>query len=297
MKTHKPIKKAIITAAGYGTRFLPATKYYQKELLPLLDKPILHYIVDEVVASGVRDIIFITRDDNHSIQSYFEASNYELEEVLLKGGKTKELSMIQQIPNMANFMFIRQKKELPYGNGTPLLVVKDFIEPGEAFLYIFGDDLTISETPVCKQLIDVYNKQQPSAILAVQEVPEEEVYRYGSIKYKDNPRCKFEVERVFEKVPKGEAPSNMAQFGRFLLTYDILQKAEETPVGKNNELWIADIISRIVEDNKLVLAQPIEGKWLTTGDPLRYLQATIEIALARKDLNGGFKEYLRTKVC
>jgi len=286
----RPITKAVIAVAGYGTRFLPATKNVPKQMLPIIDKPIIHYCVEEAVASGITDIIIVTQAGHFSLEDYFD-SHVELEHILEKSGKTDYLKMIQAIPKMANFVFIRQTKDLPYGNGTPLLVAQRLIDKDEAFVYMFGDDLVQAKMPATKQLIDVFQKEKPAAVLGVQKVPWDQIYRYASIEYAKNTNNNQALQ-ILEKLPKNEAPSNMAQFGRFVFSYDVIKEAQKTPTGKGNELWIADILNRLAKKN-LVIAQPIKGEWMTTGDPLNYLKTTVKFALARQDLGQDFKKFLQ----
>jgi len=295
MKNHTKITKAVIAAAGYGTRFLPATKNQPKEMLPIIDKPIIQYLVEEAVNSGIEDIILVTRAGNNVMEDYFD-NHYALEKALEDNGKAKYLEMIKNIPQMANFIYVRQKKHLPYGNGTPLLAVKSLIDDDEAFVYMFGDDLTIAETPITKQLMDIYYKHKPAAILGVQKVPHEEIDRYASIEYKENPEIEYEIERGHEKLPINEAPSDMAQFGRFIFSHDVIKQVEDTPLGKDNELWIIDILNQLAQKGKKVLAPPIQGEWLTTGDPIRYLKATLRFALERDDLAKELKEYIKNYI-
>jgi len=294
MKTkYRKIKKAVIAAAGFGTRFLPATKNQPKEMLPIIDKPIIHHLVEECVASGITDIIMVTRVGQGIMEDYFD-SHVELEHVLDVNGKEELLETVRKIPQLANFIYVRQKKNLPYGNGTPLLVAAPLIDDDEAFVFLFGDDLTLAKKPVTKQLIEVFYKERPSAILAVQEVPDSEVERYATVKYKRNGKNKYEIEELLEKMPLGKNPSNMAQFGRFVFTNDVLKEAKKTPPGKDNELWVADILNNLAKKGKRVIAQPIEGEWLTTGDPLRYMKTQVRFALARKDIGKDFREYLKS---
>lgn len=292
MKNKRPITKAVIAAAGYGTRFLPATKNQPKEMLPIIDKPIIHYLVEEAVNSGIKDIILVTRAGNHIMEDYFD-NHYELERTLEDSGRKEYLKIIKDIPVMANFVYVRQKKHLPYGNATPLIAVKNLIDDDEAFVYMFGDDLTLAQKPVTKQLIDVYEKHSPSAVLAVQEVPDDEVERYGTVKYKKGAKYKYEIEEGLEKMPLGKNPSNMAQFGRFVFSYDIIRELERPKKGKDGEVWVLDVLNSLAQQGKKVIAQPIDGEWLTTGDPLRYLKATIKFALERKDLGKDIKNYLK----
>jgi len=291
-KGNRKIKKAIIAAAGYGTRFLPATKNQPKEMLPIIDKPIIHHLVDECVKSGITDIIIVTRAGQGIMEDYFD-SHVELEHMLRANGKVEELKKIQKIPQMANFVYVRQKKDLPYGNGTPLLCAAPLIDDDEAVVYLFGDDLVISKKPAVKQLIDVYEKHRPAAVLAVQETPWDEVERYGTVKYKKGTKIN-QIDAIIEKLPKDKAPSNMAQFGRFVFSYKVIKAMKTIPTGKGNELWVTDAMNYLAKKKNKVIAQPIEGKWMTTGDPLRYLKTTVEHALERDDLAKDFKEYLKS---
>ena len=289
----RKIKKAVIAAAGYGTRFLPATKNQPKEMLPIVDKPIIHHLVEEAVESGIEDIIIVTRAGQMPMEDHFD-SNYELEKELKESGKLKRLKKIEGIPQMANFAYVRQHKDYPYGNATPLLCAAPLIDDDEAFVYMFGDDLTLSDEPVTKQLMDVYEKEDPTAVLGVQRVPDEEVERYGTVKYKDK-SSSYEIESGYEKLPAEEAPSNMALFGRFVFSHDIIKQAKETPTGKDGELWAMDIVNDLAQEGKKILAQPIEGQWHTTGDPLRYLKTSVEFALRRDDIGDDFKRYLEER--
>lgn len=295
MKQYSKVKKAVIAAAGYGTRFLPATKNQPKEMLPIIDKPIIHYLVEEAVNSGIEEIILVTRAGNHIMEDYFD-NRSELEYSLEKSNKLDYLEMVQSIPQMANFVYVRQKNHLPYGNGSPLITVKELIDDNEAFVYMFGDDLTLSETPVTKQLIDVYEQQKPSAVLAVQEVPWSEVHRYATIKYKEGAPYQYTMEKGFEKLPKEQAPSNKVQFGRFIFSYDVIEAASSTPTGKDDELWLIDILNKLAEEGKTVIAQPIQGEWLTTGDPLRYLKTTLKFAMQREDLKDELQTFIKEEI-
>ena len=295
MKTRKKITKAVIAVAGYGTRFLPATKNQPKQMLPIIDKPIIHYVVEEAVNSGIEQIILVTQAGQHIMEDYFDSS-FEIEQTLERSGKLDYLKIVQDIPLMANFIYMRQKKNLPYGNATPLLVAKDLIDKDEAFLYMFGDDMTLSHNhkPISKQLIDVFNQYHPSAVVGVQAVPWDQVHRYGTTKYKKDSIIPNEMEKGVEKVSRENAPSNMAQFGRYVLSYDAIKIAEETKIGKGNELWIVDILNNLVKSGKKVIAQPIDGEWLTTGDPLTYMQAQVRFTLERKDIGEEFKRYIES---
>ena len=292
IKNKKPITKAIIAAAGFGTRFLPATKNQPKEMLPIIDKPIIHYLVEEAVKSGITDIIIVTRFGSHVLEDYFD-NRYELEMQLEQAKKLDRLELVKNIPQMANFVYVRQKGHLPYGNGTPLLASKNLIDDDEDFVYMFGDDLTLSysEEPITKQLINVFLEQSADAVLAVQQVPWDEIERYGSIEYKNNATYKYEANKILEKLPKDKAPSNMAQFGRFILSNKVLNEIQKTSLGKDNELWLSDVLNNMAKNYK-VIAQPINGEWHTTGDPLRYLRTTFRFALQREDLKDDVIKFI-----
>jgi UTP--glucose-1-phosphate uridylyltransferase len=287
------VTKAVIAVAGYGTRFLPATKNQPKEMLPIIDKPIVQYLVEEAVASGIKDIILVTRFGQTVLENHFD-SNLELEIQLEKNGKKKELEKVQQVYRMANYIYVRQGRHLPYGNGTPLLCVKDLLNPGERFVYMFGDDLVLSKKPCTKQIIDYSNKKRGAVTVAVQEVPLSEVGRYGI--YKLRRGSSDRVENAVEKPEPDKAPSRLAQFGRFVLNTDIVKILrryhQAGRLGKDNELWLIDAIIEYAK-NRPVYAARLEGKWMTTGDPLRYMKAQVEFALARQDIGRDFKAYLQ----
>lgn len=284
------ITKAIIAVAGYGTRFIPATKVQPKEMLPIVDKPVIQYLVEEAVASGITDIILVTRSGNQALEDHFDSSR-ELEMHLETQQKLEALAEIQRIPTMANFIFIRQGRDMPYGNGTPLLCAKSLIAPDEAVVYMFGDDVVKSEVPCTRQLIDTFYKYRPAGVIAVQEVPLKEVSRYGIPKLKPGSDQK-ELEHIVEKPSPTDAPSNLAQLGRFVLSRKIIDILENLTVGEGDELWLTDAIERLAATNS-VLVHPIEGKWFTTGDPLRFLKTTVEFALDREDIGAEFAAYLR----
>lgn len=286
------IKKAVIAVAGYGTRFLPATKVLPKELIPLVDKPIVQYLVEEAVASGIEDIILVTRAGSGGIADHFDSSR-ELEVHLETQKSQKYLDIIQAIPKLANFAFVRQARHLPYGNGTPLLAARRFLTSGEPFVYMFGDDLVLSEQPCVAQLIDTYSRYSPGAVVAVQDVPREVTNRYGIVKLKpgSNPP---EMESIVEKPSPEEAPSTLAQFGRFVLSPRVVEILETTALGKGNELYLTDAIDTLSREQQ-VLVQKVDGTWLTTGDPLNFLKATVEYALLHPEYGADFAAYLKQR--
>lgn len=288
----QPIRKAVIAAAGYGTRFLPATKVQPKEMLPLIDKPIIQYLVEEAVDSGIKDIIIVTRAGSHTLEDHFDSS-FELETQLKNNHKVGLLRKVKEIPRMANFVYLRQTKDYPYGNGSPLLVAQNLIKKNEPFIYMFGDDLVKSKTPCTRQLVNFWKKHgnHDLVVIAAQEVPPEETYRYGILEFKKGSH--IIVKDVVEKPDVKKAPSNLAQFGRFVLNSKIIKILEERKLGKGGELWLADALKKHAATGK-VLAAKVKGKWMTTGDPLSYIQTMVEYALDRKDIGGEFKKYLRS---
>ena len=281
------IRKAVIPVAGKGTRFLPATKSMPKEMMPIIDKPIIQYQVEEMVASGIEQIILVTGWDKRAIEDHFDNS-VELEKYLTDNNKLEYLDQIKKLSSMAEFIYIRQKG--PYGNGTPCLNTKNIIG-NEPFVYSYGDDLVKSEVPFTKQLIDTYEKEHCS-VLGAQEVTEEDVVKYGIVKLKES--NSNEVIDFIEKPSVEEAPSRLAVFGRFVFEPEIFEQLEKTELGKGNELWMTDAINNLIKSGKRVVVKQVEGgRWLTTGDPLQYLIATFEYARDRKDIWPVLEKYLQ----
>ncbi len=284
MKTK--VRKAIIAVAGSGTRFLPATKAQPKEMLPIVDKPIVQYVVEELVEAGIEDIILVTKWDKKTLEDHFDRS-FELEHSLEKSGKHKLLEDIQRISSMANFIYVRQKG--PYGNGTPILSASSLLND-EPFVFAWGDDLVLSKTSFTKQLIDNYERHG-APVIGVQKVPKDHVNRYGIVKLKDGTR---EMECVIEKPSPEEAPSQLAQFGRMILTPEIVNILKDTKLGKGGELWVTDAISTyVLRGGRFMVEEVEDGKWLTTGDPLNYLKAMVDYALIREDIGADFKAHLK----
>ncbi len=268
------IKKAIIAVAGSGTRLLPATKSMPKEMVPIVDKPIIQLLVEEMVEAGIEDIIFVTRWDKKPLEDHFDHST-ALEEDLEKNGKTEYAEMVKNIAEMANFIYVRQKG--PYGNGTPVLSAASIVDD-EPFIFAFGDDLVKSKVSFTKQMVEDYEKNG-NLMIGVQEVPREETYRYGVVKLKEGT---MEIEDIVEKPKVEEAPSTLVDFGRMILDQEFINILKETAVGKGNELWITDAIKKYVKNGGKFMAKKIEdGEWLTTGDPLNYLKATFKYAFER----------------
>jgi UTP--glucose-1-phosphate uridylyltransferase len=284
------VTKAVIAVAGYGTRFLPATKVQPKEMLPIVDKPVVQYLVEEAVQSGIKDIILVTRAGNQALENHFDTST-ELEVHLQSQNNFPALEKIKQISTMANFVFVRQGRNHPYGNGTPLLCAKSLISPGEPFVYMFGDDIVQASEPCARQLIDVYEREKPDGVIAVQEVNLAEISRYGVPKLRPN-RTPNELEAIVEKPDRLNAPSNLAQIGRFVFTDKIIKILETVQTGRKGELWLTDAIDQLASNGR-VLVHSIAGKWHTTGDPLRFLMTVVEFALEHPEIGKEFTSYLR----
>lgn len=284
------IKKAIIAVAGSGTRLLPATKSMPKEMLPIVDKPIIQLVVEELVEAGIEDIIMVTKWDKKPLEDHFDR-NLALERELEKAGKEDRLREIRKIPELANFIFIRQKPQ--YGNGVPILSASSLVKD-EPFVFCYGDDLVKSKVSFTKQMIDEYEKVG-KPMIGVQEVPLSEVVRYGMMKLK---KGTMQVEGIIEKPTIKETPSRFASFGRMILNQEIVDILKETPVGKGGELWTVDAIEEYIHRGGLFYAKAIEeGEWLTTGDPVNYLRATLKYALDREDINKEIKDFLAESFC
>ncbi|MBM6837504.1 UTP--glucose-1-phosphate uridylyltransferase GalU [Clostridium saudiense] len=285
------IRKAIIPAAGLGTRFLPATKAQPKEMLPIVDKPTLQYIIEECVASGIEEILIITGRNKKSIEDHFDRS-VELEMELEKSGKQEMLKMVREISDMVNIHFIRQKE--PRGLGHAILCAKTFVG-NEPFAVLLGDDVVYNdEKPCLKQLMDCYAEYKTS-VLGVQTVDPNDVNKYGIVGGIHIEDRVYKVKELVEKPSVEEAPSNVAILGRYIITPRIFEILEETKPGKGNEIQLTDALLQLVKEEAMY-AYDFEGRRYDVGDKLGFLQATVEYALRKPELREGFMEYLRTIV-
>ena len=286
----KKIKKAIIPAAGLGTRFLPATKAQPKEMLPIVDKPTLQYIIEEAIESGIEEILIVTVRSKKSIEDHFDRS-IELELELEKKGKTDMLKMVQDISNMVNIHYIRQKE--PKGLGHAIYCAKSFIGD-EPFAVLLGDDIVDAKTPCLKQMIDCYNEYQ-TTILGVQEVPDSEVNKYGIINAKPIEENVYKIKDMIEKPNLNEAPSNIAILGRYILTPTIFKILETQQPGKGGEIQLTDALRTLVKSEALY-AYTFEGKRYDVGDKLGFLEATVDYALKNPELKDKFIEIIKQKI-
>ena len=283
------IRKAIIPAAGLGTRFLPATKAQQKEMLPIVDKPTLQYIIEECVASGIEEILIITGRNKKSIEDHFDRS-VELEMELEKSGKEEMLKMVREISDMVNIHFIRQKE--PRGLGHAILCAKTFVG-NEPFAVLLGDDVVYNDNKPClKQLIDCYEEYKTS-VLGVQTVEPQDVNKYGIVGGLHIEDRVYKVKNLIEKPAVEEAPSNVAILGRYIITPKIFEILENTKPGKGNEIQLTDALLELIK-HEAMYAYDFEGRRYDVGDKLGFLQATVEYALRKKELRDGFIEYLQT---
>ena len=286
----KKVTKAVIPAAGLGTRVLPATKAQPKEMLVIVDKPSLQYIVEELVESGIKDIIIVTGRNKNSIEDHFDHS-YELEDTLKKNNKNTLLEKVEDISSMANICYVRQNH--PKGLGHAILKAKSFVGD-EPFVIALGDDIVYNDVPVAKQLIDSYSKYG-SSIVGCQEVKESDVSKYGIVKpLLSLDEKTVEMEDFIEKPSVEEAPSKLACLGRYLLTPKIFDYLEKTEPGKGGEIQLTDAIVAMMKDGEKVLAYNFEGKRYDIGNKFGLLKANIEFGLRNEETREELLEYLKS---
>ncbi|MBE3549986.1 MAG: UTP--glucose-1-phosphate uridylyltransferase [Brockia lithotrophica] len=284
------VRKAIIPAAGLGTRFLPATKAMPKEMLPIVDKPTIQYIVEEAAASGIEDIIVVTGKGKRAIEDHFDR-NLELEAILRARGKEDLLREVLRSSELADIHYIRQKE--PRGLGHAVWSARKFVGD-EPFAVLLGDDLIVAKKPGLRQLIDLYERYRAS-ILAVRPIPPEEIHRYGVIAGKEISPGLYAVEGLVEKPAPDEAPSNLGIVGRYVLTPRIFTILDELPPGRGGEIQLTDAIARLNE-HEAVYAYVIEGERFDVGEKLDYLITSIEFALRREDLRARLLRFLEERI-
>ena len=291
MKYRAPTK-AIICAAGLGTRFLPQTKAMPKEMLPIIDRPVIQLVVEEAVAAGVTEIIIVTGSTKRSIEDHFDRSD-ELEYDLREKGKIKEAEQIKAIAEMANFVYVRQKGT-PKGNARPVLNAMHLIDDDEAFFVFFADDFFRGNVPRAVQLKEAYQKTGKSVISLI-EVDKKDADKYGMAKINNELEDRvFEIENLVEKPGEKNAPSEFASVGGYLLTPDILKIIAQEKVDKNGEITLADSINELAQSDK-VYGKFIDGVWHDTGDQFKYLQAVIDVALESPVYGTRLSEYLKKR--
>lgn len=284
------IKKAVFPVAGLGTRFLPATKSSPKEMLPLIDKPLVHYVVEEAVASGIEQILFVTGRGKHALEDYFDIS-FELESLLYHKGKKAELSQVRKIAEMVKIFYVRQKQAL--GLGHAILCAKEFVGT-EPFAVLLGDDIIDAERPCLAQLLDMYHQYQ-GTVLALEQVPRERISAYGCVKANEIAERAHEVIDVVEKPSPEEAPSDLAIIGRYILTPRIFPILENLEPGKGGEIQLTDALRNLLSE-EAVYGYRFEGTHHDCGNKIGFLKATVDMALKRKEFNGEFEAYLKERL-
>lgn len=292
----KKITKAIIPAAGFGTRFLPQTKAMPKEMLPVVDKPVIQYVVEELVEAGITDIVMVTGYHKRTIEDHFDAPSMDLVENLKMGGEKKKpfLDAVEKISKMANFIYVRQKG--PYGNGTPLINARPIIG-NEPFIYAFSDDFIVAEPSRFKQMIEIYKEFGCSVLGSIKITKDEDYSRYGMAGGKEVRPGLIDVQTVIEKPGKEKAPSDLAIVSGYLFTPDIFDYLDEVTANlkPGEELYYNDALKLMLRDGKKVLASEIKnGKYYDTGNKLEYLKTVVEFALKREDIGHEFRTYLKS---
>ena len=286
------VRKAVFPAAGWGTRFLPATKAQPKEMLPLVDKPVIQYGVEEAVSAGIEQVIIVTSSQKRAIEDHFDHS-YELEHLLEEKGDIEMLRRVRQIGDMAQISYVRQKEQL--GLGHAVLMAKELVG-NEPFAVILSDDVVVSDRPCIGQLMEA-NRQTHASVIAVMEVPDDEVSRYGIVDpdpdFSTDDTRLYKIRGVVEKPSPKDAPSNLAIIGRYVLTPRIFEKLEELPGGALGEIQLTDAIAAITTDQE-VYAYAFEGRRYDAGTTMGWLKASVELALERHDIGAEFRRYLAT---
>jgi len=291
----KKVTKAIIPAAGFGTRFLPQTKAMPKEMLPVVDKPIIQYIVEELVEVGIKDIIIVTGYHKRTIEDHFDVPNRELIENLKMGGEKKKplIAEVERISNMANIVYVRQKG--PYGNGTPLLNVRHLIG-NEPFIYTWSDDFIVATPSRFQQLLAAFEKYQVSCLGSIKISKDEDYDRYGMAGGKEIDPGVIDVETIIEKPGKKNAPSDLANVSGFVFTPDIFDYLDEAvkQVGDNQELYYNDALKLMLKDGKKVYAVEVKGgRYYDTGNKLEYMKTVVEFAFKHPEINGPLREFVK----
>jgi UTP--glucose-1-phosphate uridylyltransferase len=284
------VKKAVFPVAGLGTRFLPATKSTPKEMLPLIDKPLVQYVVEEAVAAGIEQILFVTGRSKRAIEDHFDIS-FELEALLYDKGKDAELSQMREIADLVNIFYVRQKQAL--GLGHAILCAREFVG-NEPFAVLLGDDIIDGESPCLAQLLEVYRKYR-GTVLALEQVPMANISAYGCVKANHISERVYEVTDLVEKPREEEAPSDLAIIGRYILTPEIFPILAEQKPGKGGEIQLTDAIKTLAKEEAIYGCR-FEGMRHDCGDKLGFLKATVDMALKREEFNGAFEAFLRQRL-
>lgn len=282
------IKKAILPVAGFGTRFLPATKAQPKEMLPIVDKPVIQYLVEEAVASGIEEIIFVTGRGKRAIEDHFDVS-FELEETLVEKNKQDLLEAVQKISNLARFSYVRQP--LPLGDGHAILQAYHLVG-NEPVLVIFGDCLYDSKVPASKQLMETYEKYGDS-VIGLSEVEKEEVSKFGVIDGVKLDEFNLEIKGIIEKPKPEDAPSNLVAVGKYIITPEVFKILSNMSSGKSGEIRLADAFCLMLDQNEPIYGRVLEGEWLDTGNKFNFLKATIHMGLKHPEIKEKLTKYLK----
>jgi len=284
-----PIRKAILPVAGFGTRFLPATKAQPKEMLPVVDKPVVQYLVEEAVASGIEEIIFVTGRGKRAIEDHFDVS-YELEDTLVEKNKHDLLEAVRRISGLARFSYVRQP--VPLGDGHALLQAAHLVDNDEAVLVIFGDCIYDSEVPASRQLIETYEKYH-DPVIGLSEVARDDVSKFGVIDGVDLDGATYEVKGMVEKPKPEDAPSNLVAVGKYIITNEVFQVLAQMKEGKSGEIRLADAFDLMLEQGKPIYGKKLQGEWLDTGDKFNFLKATIQLGLKHPEVGERLKQHIK----
>lgn len=285
------IRKAVIPAAGFGTRFLPQTKAMPKEMLPIVDKPVIQYVVEEAVASGIRDVVIVTGALKRAIEDHFDVMNQDLIKNLTDGNKQELLEATKKISEMANFIYVRQKG--PYGNGTPVLAAEPIIED-EPFAVLWGDEFIYAKPPRLAQMISVYEELGGVVISGVRIEKKEDLKRYGIADLEPVRGNVHKIKSIVEKPDPENAPSDIATHGAYILPPEIFKALKNVQPGKGGEIWLVDAINLLQSQGIPVYAVVVEnGKYYDTGNKLEYMKTAVELALEHPDINGEFRKFLK----
>ncbi len=287
------VKTAIIPAAGFGTRFLPVVKEIPKEMLPLINKPILQHVVEECLNAGLENIIIVVREGNSIVENYFKRPAPEVHELLSSVGKEERFREVEQLLQYKGIKIIKQRSDLPYGNGSPILSAMPEILPEEPFAVCFADDLVLSGQSGIGQLLEYFENNDIDGVIAAQEVDRNQVNKYGIIKPKEVIDDRHgQVEYIVEKPAVDNAPSNLVTYGRYVLPYKVMEVLSQVHTGLDNELWLPDANHEVAQTGRLMY-KVIEGQWYTTGDPLNYFEAISRFYLADPQYSDRIREMIR----
>ncbi|HOZ53073.1 MAG TPA: UTP--glucose-1-phosphate uridylyltransferase GalU [bacterium] len=287
MNNVKKIRKAIMPVAGFGTRFLPATKAQPKEMLPVVDKPVIQYLVEDAVAAGIEEIIFVTGRGKRAIEDHFDFS-FELEHTLVEKNKTDLLAKIKQIDSLAKFSYVRQA--IPLGDGHAINCASHLVFD-EPVLIMFGDTLYDAPVSPVKQIIDLYNRYQ-DPVIGLSEVDKNEVNKFGVIDGLDLGNGDYEIKKFVEKPDIDKAPSNLAAVGLYIITPEIFSTLKDMKGGKSGEIRLADAFDLMLENNRPLYGKKIEGEWLDTGNKLNFIKATLKFGIKDGEIRDDLKKFI-----